>query len=92
MWVLFWVVAVLALLVRGWWGGPKAWVYVQFIANALGLVFLAGMVAFGALAVSTGFDASGLVYFAPGVLSGGLLLAAGRLLSSGDVRRWYGAD
>jgi hypothetical protein len=90
-WLVFWVVAVLALLVRGWWGGPKAWVYVQFAAFALGLVVLGGMVAFGVLAVVTGFDVSGLVYFAPGLASGALLVAAGRLLSSEDVRHWYGA-
>jgi hypothetical protein len=90
-WVTFWALAVLTLLARGWWGGPTAWVFVKLLARVLGVLFLVGMVAFLVLAVATHeLTLTMFWYFVPGVLSGAVLLGAGLLLSTKDVRGWYG--
>jgi hypothetical protein len=89
-WVIFWALLVTAIIVRGWWGGPSAWVYMKLLAQLLGALFLVGLVIFFVLGLTTlGLQPTMLIYFLPTALAGISLLSAGFLLNSTPVRSWY---
>ncbi|WP_344308681.1 hypothetical protein [Fodinicola feengrottensis] len=89
-WVTFWGLAVSALLVRGWWGGPSAWTYLKLLAQVLGVLTLVGLVAITAVELPYAhLEVSLLIYYVPGLLGGLALLTAGLLLNTRHVRLWY---
>lgn len=89
-WVAFWALTVTALIVRGWWGGPNAWVYLRLLAQLLGPLFLVGAVVFFVLEIATiGLQPVMLIYFLPSVLCGCAMLGAGILLATPRVRAFY---
>jgi hypothetical protein len=90
-WLTFWALAVSAMILRGWWGGPRPWVYLRFLALFLGPLSLIGTVIFFVLAVtSIGIRPSFLLYYLPAIGCGAALLAGGILLSTRPVRTFYG--
>ncbi|WP_163508518.1 hypothetical protein [Fodinicola acaciae] len=89
-WVVFWALAVSAIILRGWWGGPRPWVYMKLLAQILGPLFLIGGVILAGMAVvSFGVQPQMAVYLLPTLVCGGSLLAAGILLSTRPVRAFY---
>jgi hypothetical protein len=88
--LLIWVAAVPTLLLRAWWGGPRAWVFVEYFAQVLGTLVLVALVITLVVAVRVYVASPKYPYFAAGFAGGALLYAAGRLLASETVRAWYG--
>ena len=90
--IAFWSMVFALLVWRVWRGGPMAIRFMGRIGTMIGVLWLAGTVAFTIFAASSGGSvpqslSSGL----PGLLGGCVLVTAGSLLRRRDVARWAGA-